>query len=342
MMLMHILSVPVMAILSASLLLAACSSEKAETLRLSHITSPTSSWQKGAVRFAELVEKRSQERIRVKVYPSGQITNHNQQGELQMLASGSIDMALVSTIILALYLDPRFDLFGLPWLFPDHETAHRICDGEIGKRSLRFLEEKGMKGLAFGVNGFRQITNSVRPIRTPENLKGIRCRVAGSRMYFKTFEQMGGNALTMNFGEVFTSLQQGVIDAQENPLSIIYSSRLYEAQHYLTIWNYSYDPLILIINRSRWSRFSAKEQALLLQCANEAMNFQRDVVLAEDRSLPDLLRKKGMQIIRLTDKEVNAFKKKVGPVYHDYFSLVGKELVEQIQNEINKIKKNNQ
>lgn len=98
-----------------------------------------------------------------------------------MLASGSIDMALVSTIILALYLDPRFDLFGLPWLFPDHETAHLICDGEIGKRSLRFLKEKGMKGLAFGVNGFRQTTNSVRPIRTPEDLKGIRCRVAGSR-----------------------------------------------------------------------------------------------------------------------------------------------------------------
>jgi TRAP-type C4-dicarboxylate transport system substrate-binding protein len=111
----------------------------------------------------------------------------------------------------------------------------------LGKHAFLYLEQKGLKGLAFGANGFRQLTNSLLPVRTPENLTGVRCRVAGSRIFFRTFELLGADALTMNFGEVFTSLQQGVIDAQENPLSIIYSSRLYEVQPYLTIWNYSYD-----------------------------------------------------------------------------------------------------
>jgi tripartite ATP-independent transporter DctP family solute receptor len=322
-------------------LLFGCADKQGETLRLSHITSPSSSWQKGAERFASLVEEQSRGRIRVKVFPAGQIANHNQQGELQMLGSGSIDMALVSTIILALYLDPRFDLFSLPWLFPDHQTANQILDGEIGKEILSYLEQKGIKGLAFGVNGFRQITNSVRPIKDPEDLTGIRCRVAGSRIYFRTFELFGADALTMNFGEVFTSLQQGVIDAQENPLSIVYSSRLYEVQPYLTILNYSYDPLILAMNRSRWQRFSAEDQVLLLRCAKEAMDYQRSVVIEEDRTLPGELSRKGMEVIRLDREEVQIFKERVRPIHEEYTPLIGEPLVRRCLNEVKKLKKKN-
>jgi tripartite ATP-independent transporter DctP family solute receptor len=244
-----------------------------------------------------------------------------------MLGSGSIDMALVSTIILALYLDPRFDVFSLPWLFQDHETANRVCDGELGKHAFLYLEQKGLKGLAFGANGFRQLTNSLLPVRTPENLTGVRCRVAGSRIFFRTFELLGADALTMNFGEVFTSLQQGVIDAQENPLSIIYSSRLYEVQPYLTIWNYSYDPLILTMNRTRWNSFSSADQKMLLKSAKEAMDYQRSVVAQEDRDLPGLLSDQGMQIIRLSEEEIKQFKKMVLPVYEEFTPLIGKELV---------------
>ncbi len=319
-----------------------CRSSQGVTLRLSHITAPTSSWQKGAERFAELVAQKSSGRIRVKVYPAGQISNHSQQGELKMLGSGSIDMALVSTIILALYLDPSFDVFGLPWLFPDHETAHRVLDGDVGREALSVLQTKGIVGLAYGVNGFRQITNGVRPIRTPEDLDRIKCRVAGSRMYFRTFQLLGANAPTMNFGEVFTSLQQGVIDAQENPLSIIYSSRLYEVQRYLTLWNYSYDPLVLAINELRWKRFSPEDQALLTAAAREAMQNQRTIVLEEDRTLAATLRDRGMDVIALSSVELARFKTRIAPLYDEYAERIGPDLVNQCRQavaEANPIKK---
>ncbi len=301
---------------------------------MSHITSPTSSWQKGAVRFAELVEKKSGGRISVRVFPAGQLSNHNQQGELKMLRSGSIDMALVSPIILALYLDPRFDLCGLPWLFPDHDTANRVLDGTIGEELLSYLEPKGLHGLAFGVNGFRQITNSRRPIHTPGDLEKLRCRVAGSRMYYQTLRLLGADPLTMNFGEVFTSLQQGVIDGQENPLSIIYSSKLYEVQHYLTLWNYSYDPLVLTINRTRWEQFSPEDQNLLLGSAKEAMVYQREVVAHEDEVLPQQLREKRMEIIGLSDGEIQKFRDQVKPVYDEYKKIIGEPLVRRCLEEI--------
>ncbi len=329
-------------IFMAVLSMGGCRSSQEITLRLSHITAPTSSWQKGADRFAELAAQKSGGRIRVKVYPAGQIANHSQQGELKMLGSGSIDMALVSTIILALYLDPRFDVFGLPWLFPDHATAHRVLDGDVGDEVLTVLRSKGIVGLAYGVNGFRQITNKVRPIRTPEDLERIKCRVAGSRMYFRTFQLLGADALTMNFGEVFTSLQQGVIDAQENPLSIIYSSRLYEVQRYLTLWNYSYDPLILAINQARWERFSPEDRALLTAAAAEAMQEQRRVVEEEDRTLAGVLAKQGMDVIALSMEELARFKARVAPLYEEYAGRIGAQLVNRCRRAVveeNTIKK---
>jgi len=319
------------------LIFGGCSSNQGVVLRLSHITSPTSSWQKGAVRFAERVRERSQGRIQVRVFPAGQLANHNQQGELKMVRSGSIDMALVSPIILALYLDPRFDLCGLPWLFPDHRTANAVLDGPVGDQLLSYLEPKGLKGLAYGVNGFRQITNSLRPIHSPVDLHRLRCRVAGSRMYYQTLDLLGADPLTMNFGEVFTSLQQGVIDGQENPLSIIYSSKLYEVQQYLTLWNYSYDPLILIINRSRWEQFSPADRTLLLAAAKEAMAYQRKVVQEEDRTLPAKLEQRGMKIVRLSDEELSVFRKETEPVYQTYSPIIGEPLVRQCLKQIHDI-----
>ena len=311
-----------------------CGGSGPRVLRLSHITSPGSSWDKGARRFADLVRERSQGRILVRVFPAGQAANHNQRAELSMLGSGSLDMALVSTIILALYLDPRFDLVGLPWLFPDHAAAERVLDGPVGRELLALLETKGIVGLAYGANGFRQITNSVRPVRAPADLAGLRCRVAGSAMYARTLELLGADPLTMNFGEVYTSLQQGVIQAQENPLSIIASSRLYEVQRYCTIWNYSYDPIILAVNRRTLESLAPADRDLLRACAREAMQYQRQVVHEEDRTLPEVLRSKGMQVERLDPDRIRAFRAAVAPVYREFSDVVGRERLERLLKEL--------
>lgn len=296
-----------------------------ETFRLSHITSPASPWHKGAERFAELVARRTGGKARVRVYPGASLSGRSQKTELQMVRSGVIHVHLVSPIILALFLDARFDVYDLPWLFPSHEVAWRALDGPLGELGERWLREKGFVGLAWGANGFRQLTNGRRPIRRPEDLSGIKFRVAGTRMYLRIFRLLGGNAVTMNFGEVFSSLQQGVIDGQENPLSVIVSSRLYEVQRHVTLWNYSFDPLILSMNAASFEGLSPEWKEVFRASAREAMRYQRELVAREDRVLPDVLRSKGMEVVRLSEAELAAFRRAVEPIYDEWAPRVGRE-----------------
>ncbi len=314
--------------------LSGCGRERAQMLRLSHITSPGSAWDKGAVRFAELVQERSQGRVQVQVFPGAQLAQHNQKAELQQLCDGTIDMTLHSSIILALILDRRFDAFSLPWLFPDHQTANRVCDGAFGRQALSWLNEHGVHGIAYGVNGFRQLTNSVRAVRKPDDLRGMKVRVAGTDLFRAVFTAFGANPLTMNFGEVFTALQQGTISAQENPLSIIASSKFYEVQQHLTLWNYAYDPLILTINQRRWNAMSEQDRALITECGLEAMAYQRSVVAEEDRRLVAELEQKGMTVCALSAEELDVFRAGVAAVYEEFTPRIGSEIVELLQSEV--------
>jgi len=299
-------------------------------LKLSHITAPGSSWDRGAKRFAELLAEASDGKITVRVAAGGRLALGNQETELQMLRDGSIDMTLDSPIILALFLDKRFDAFSLPWLFRDHAQAQAVCDGPFGDEALGWLIDKGIVGLAWGVNGFRQLTNSRRPVRTPADLAGLKVRVAGSDIFLETFRQLGAQPLTMNFGEVMTSLEQGVIDSQENPLSIIESSRLYECQKFVTLWDYAYDPIILTMNAKRWNGLAAGQQAIIKRCAEQAMAYQRESVMTDDRVIPDRLAKHGMRVTRLSASERAAFEAKARPIYKAFGPRIGADVVDRI------------
>ena len=327
------------AILSACAFLAVlwgCGKSQTTVLRLSHITSPGSAWDKGAQQFAELVNTRSEGRIQVKVYAGAQLAQHNQKTELQQLCNGTIDMTLHSPIILALFLDKRFDAFSLPWLFPNHGVANRVCDGPFGEQAMDWLEEHGVHGIGYGVNGFRQLTNSVRPVKTPTDLKGMKVRVAGTDLFRAVFSAFGANPMTMNFGEVFTALQQGTISAQENPLSIIDSSKLYEVQSHLTVWGYAYDPLILTMNRARWDSFSPEDQALLTSCGREAMAYQRKIVADEDMRLIEELAAQGMTVHVLQQEEIAVFRSVCSGVYDEFGPKIGKEIVSLLLAEVEK------
>lgn len=331
------LHLPSMLMACASLIVFwGCGKSQTTVLRLSHITSPGSAWDRGAQRFAELVNARSEGRIQVKVYAGAQLAQHNQKTELQQLCNGTIDMTLHSPIILALFVDKRFDAFSLPWLFPNHVVANRVCDGVFGEQAMGWLEEHGVHGIAYGVNGFRQLTNSVRPVKTPADLKGMKVRVAGTDLFRAVFSAFGANPMTMNFGEIFTALQQGAISAQENPLSIIDSSKLYEVQAHLTIWGYAYDPLILTINRARWDSFAPEDQALLTSCGREAMAYQRKVVADEDKRLTEELAAKGMAVHVLGEEEVAAFRSVCRGVYDEFGPQIGQEIVSRLLEEVEK------
>jgi tripartite ATP-independent transporter DctP family solute receptor len=310
-----------------------------KTLRLSHVTAQDSPWDKGARRFAELVSKNTNGRIEVKVFPQSQLANGSQKAELEMLQSGVIDMTWDSPIILALFMDKRFDVFNLPWLYPSMEVANKVADGPMGDLAMKWLEEKGVVGLGIGVNGYRELTNSKHPVTTPDDMKGIKFRVAGSKLYLETFKLLGANAVTMSFGEVFTSLQQGVIDGQENPTAIIFSSRLYEVQKYLTMWHYSFDPLILCINKKTFEGFSPADQKAIRAAAKEAVAYERTVSAEEEIRLPEELAKKGMQVNNLTPAQIAVFKAKVQPVYAMVQETVGADNMKLMLAEVEKAEK---
>ena len=198
-------------------------------LKLSLILGDNSDWYRGAARWKELVEARTDSAITVRIYPRAQLASGDQRTELEMVQSGVIDASLESTILLSL-LDQRFSVFSLPWLFPNYEVAQKVCDGEAGRRMLDILPENNLIGLAYGVNGFRQLTNSKRPVRRPEDIAGLKIRVPAIKMYIAIFKMLGADPSSMNFGELFLALAQGTMDGQENPLAVIHQAKLYEVQ----------------------------------------------------------------------------------------------------------------
>jgi tripartite ATP-independent transporter DctP family solute receptor len=309
------------------------------TIRLSHVTAKGSPWDRGAERFAELVAKKTSGRIAVRVFPQSQLANGSQKAELEMLQSGVVDMTWDSPIILALYLDKRFDVWNLPWLYPSMEVANRVADGPMGELAYRWLAEKGIVGLGIGVNGFRELTNGQRPIATPDDMQGIKFRVAGSRLYLETFKLLGATAVTMSFAEVFTALKRGVIDGQENPTALIDSSRIYEVQKYLTLWHYSFDPLVLCINKKLFDSLPPADQQALREAAKEAVAYERQLSAEEEQRLPGELRKKGMQVNALSDVQIAAFRARVKPVYTMVEEYVGAENMRLMAAEVEKAAK---
>jgi tripartite ATP-independent transporter DctP family solute receptor len=299
-------------------------------LKLSHITAPGSAWDLGAQKFAELLHEKSGGGMEVDIYPQAQLANRNQQAELNLMQSGVIDFSFESSIILALFLDRRFDVFNLPWAFEDYAAAHAAVDGELWTQAKEWLKAKGIHILAAGDNGFRQLTNSSHPVEKPEDLVGLQIRVAGSPLFLDTFRTLDAAPQTMNFGEVFTALRQGTVDGQENPLSIIDTSRLDEVQTHLTLWNYVYDPIFLCISEKKWGGFSPEEQAMIEEAAREAMAWQRQYVEKQDEELPRALAERGMKVRNLTAAERSAFRAKMGPVWNRAAEVIGKELVESV------------
>jgi len=298
-------------------------------LKLSLILGENSDWYRGALRFKELVENRTGGRYRIKLYPHAQLAG-NQRTELEMLQSGVIDISLESSILLSL-IEPRMSVLSLPWLFDDYEEAERICDGPLGSELLDLLPQKGIIGLAYGVNGFRQLTNSRRPVEKPSDLRGLKIRIPGIRMYIDVFKHFGADPSSMNFAEVFTALAQGTMDGQENPLSVIFSARLYEVQKYLTLWNYSYDPVILCINKGFWDSLDSGDRETFAACAREAMNYERRLVSEGETALLDSLCNRGMVVTALSPEALEEFRRMVEPVYSELSDEIGGDMVERFR-----------
>jgi len=306
------------------------SEQPVRQLKFSVVASIDSSWYKGAVRFADLVKERSRGKLIITVYPDAQLAGGNQTKELEMLQEGKIDFTYHSTL-LYMNLDKKFFVLSMPWIFSSYEDVDRVLNGAAGRKLLDLTSTYKIVGLAYGENGFRQLTNSKREIRTPEDMKGLRVRVPNAPMYLSIFKALGAEPTIMNFAAVYKALQEDAMDGQENPIDVIVSSKLYDVQKYITLWNYSYDALILGVNQTLYNSLDKPTQDLLRQAAVEASTYQIQLSREAARTKLGLLKEKGMVVTELTPEQLQAFRDKMGPIYTEYEPIIGKELLDEVR-----------
>ncbi len=298
-------------------------------LKMSVTGNEQSTWTEGANKFAELVKERTKGGIEITVFPSEQLSGGNQAKGIEMLTNGTTDISMHSNIIYSI-LDEKFGVISLPWLIPSYDIVDEKLgpDGPGTKAISGLLDEIGVVALGFGENGFRQLTNNVRDIKTPEDLEGLKIRVPGMKMYISLFKALGTDPQSMNFAEVFTALQQGTIDGQENPADIIDSSKFYEVQKHISIWNYSYDAAILGINKKTFESFTEEQQKILREAGQEAMAYQIQQNRAKEKSQFEKFAEKGMTVTVVDEEQIARFKEKVQSVYDEYEPIIGKELID--------------
>jgi len=305
----------------------------AETLRLSHNTGDTTTWHLGAERFAEFLAERTDGALSVRVFPNAQLSGGDQMRQAEMVGRGALDLVVTSAINVT-PLVPEMAVFSLPYLYSNYDQVDATTQGEPGEMLAEILLEKGIVVLAWGENGFREVTNNTRPIRTPEDMRGLNMRVAGP-MYIDVMNALAANPQQMQWGETMSALQQGVVDGQENPIgAVIIPQQVYEVQRYLTAWHYSYDPVFLGISKAKWDSYDADMQALIREAAQEAMAYQREITRQGTAEGIAFLREQGMEVYEPTDEELAAFREATQPAFDTWAERVGPEIVGAFQDVI--------
>ncbi|KAA0019577.1 DctP family TRAP transporter solute-binding subunit [Salinicola corii] len=306
---------------------------QAETYRLTHNTSDATSWQKGAEKFNELLAQASDGDIGVRIFPNAVLSGGDQMKQSEMVGRGDIDFVITSAINVT-PLIPEMAVFSLPYLFTDYEQVDRAIQGEPGDAVKDIARDKGIEILAWGENGFRELTNSVKPVSSPDDLRGMKIRVAGP-MYIDVFDALGANPQQIQWTETFSALQQGVVDGQENPVgSIIVPQRLYEVQDYLTEWHYSYDPIFVGVSERLWNSWDADTQSLVRDAAQQAMAYQRNLAREQTSTGVDTLKQNGMEITTLDEDQLQAFRDATSDVYDQWAARVGEDLVQTFEQSV--------
>lgn len=298
------------------------------------VVGPVGPWGEAATRFANAVKERSGGKINIKNYFAGQLFAGKQTNEFLLLRQGVADFAFASTINWSPQIK-ELNLFALPFFVGDYKTVDAMEQGESGKRLFKLVEEKGGVPLCWGENGFRELTNSKRPVRKPEDLAGLKIRVVGSPIFVDTFKALGANPVSMNWAEAQTAFQQGTVDGQENPVvSVITPSKLWQSQRHITLWKYAIDPLIVAISKQTWDTFNAQDREVIRQAAQEACAWQKQGAragLVDSTDAIENLKKHGMEVTVLSAAELEAFKARTRPVFEKWVAEVGADLVKLAQ-----------
>ncbi|MBI4629107.1 MAG: DctP family TRAP transporter solute-binding subunit [Candidatus Rokubacteria bacterium] len=305
------------------------------------VVGPSGPWGEAAIKFAELLKERTQGRINVKNYFAGQLFAGKQTNEFTLLNQGVADFAFGSTINWSPQVK-ELNLFAMPFMYPSYKALDAVQGGEPGQRLFKIIESKGVIPLAWAENGFRQITNSKRAVRKPEDLKDLKIRVVGSPIFIDTFRALGANPVNMNWGEAQQAFQQGTVDGQENPVvSVIIPFKLWTSQKHLTAWHYAIDPVIIAVSKLTWDGLTPADREIVRKTAVEMAAWEKAGArkgLADSTAAYDELRKNGMDVVTLTPADLAAFREKTRPVYDKWVTEVGADLVKSAEAIIAKTK----
>lgn len=281
-----------------------------------------------AKEFERIVELRLPGKYDVQVYANAQLGDDVRATEAVRM--GTLESVATSASPLT-GLVPEFLVFDLPFIITSEAAADAVYDGAVGKKLAAALEPKGIKLLAYYENGFRQLTNSAREVKSPADLKGLKIRTMQNPIHLDAFKALGANPTPMPFSEVFTAMQQRTIDGQENPVPTIYLSKFYEVQKFVTLTGHVYGPHILLINKKIFDSFPAADQKVIMEAAQESAKFQRATNRKMNADQVAELRKAGMTVTELSPSQKKAFQDACASVYKTWEPKIGKALVDEVR-----------
>ena len=274
-----------------------------------------------ARQFAAALEKEAPGQFSVEFFPNRALGDEKEM--LEGLSFGTLNMAVITNAPIA-SIEPAFQINDLPFLYADEQKAHAVLDGEAGQKLMKKLESKNIIGFGFAEGGFRQMINNVRAVETPDEVAGIKWRVMQNPVYIGMFRSLGGNAVPMAWGEVFTAVQQGTIDGLEIPIAVIQNNGYYEVTRYLSLTNHTYSALGVLMSKKTWDQLTPEQQAAVRKAARTAIEEERTMNMENVRKLVDKLQQEGMQVNQV--KNPASFQQKVKPVYEEFRPSIGDEI----------------
>jgi C4-dicarboxylate-binding protein DctP len=297
-------------------------------IKFSHVVAPSTPKGKAAEKFKELVEGRTNGQVKVELYPNSQL--YKDREEIEALQLGAVQMLAPSLSKFGPLGVREFEVFDLPFMFPDKSVLYATMDGEVGKGLFARLETKGIKGLGFWDNGFKQMSAN-SPLHEVKDFKGLKMRIQSSKVLDAQMKALGANPQVMAFSEVYSALQQGVVDGTENPLSNVYTQKMHEVQKHLTLSSHGYLGYAVIVNKKFWDGLAPDTRATLEQAMKEATEFERSIAQLENDDALEKIKAAGTTTVySLTPKQRESWRKALLPVHKEFEDIVGKDNIDAI------------
>lgn len=296
-------------------------------LKLGYSLAPTSHYGVGATAMGEELARLSDGRFTIEQFPANALGGEREMVEGAQI--GTVDLVITSTGPVGNFV-PAVLVTDIPFLFRDYEHAHAVLDGEIGQALLEEFPQHGLIALAWGENGFRNMTNAVRPIRTPEDTRGLKVRTMENQVHMRAFQELGVLPTPMAFPELFTALQQGTVDGQENPIGVILSANFAQVQQHLSLTQHVYSPALILMSPMVWDGLSEEEQGWFRDAAAVGAQAMRAKVREDAENGVAQLKAQGMQVVEDVDRA--AFEAALQPVFAEFAQRFGQDKIDAIVN----------